>query len=752
VRTLAVGRTALALALGAAAIFAWRPEAQQLATSDGPGSSVGVTSILSPTVHPVVSRDVSTLWFAPQEPADTIRRAAPAAQLSAALKLVDEEKYGEALPLLGRLAGQPGPFGDYAAYYSALSQLRLGQHAEARDAFNRLQQRQAVGYLSEAAALAEAESAEALGDHAGAVTVYERLTAHKTSVPEEIWMRLAGAARAAGDLTKAADAFARVHFDFPLSALAEEAGKEYDALPETARTMSGPERALLELRRAERLFAGRRYGDARAAFLKAAASAIGDERELVRLRLAQCDYYLKRVRAARDGVKPFTGEGPRQAEALYFYALALRSLGDHTTYVRTVRRVADEFPGERWAEEALDNLGTHYILVDDEAHADGVFRELYARYPKGPYAERAAWKVGWRAYRLGRYTETIPMFESAAANFPRSNYRPGWLYWAGRAYEALGNRQLADDRYLLAAADYLNSYYGRLAAARLDGRMPSARVVSDRATELPPPPANEGVVRMLLSVSRYDDALNELRFAQRMWGDSPPIQATMAWIFRHQGQSRTGSDQFTLLRGSITLMRRAYPQFMAAGGEELPREVLLHIFPLDYWDLIRKHAALNRLDEYLVAALVAQESTFVPAVRSSAGAVGLMQLMPATARRMAQKLKMPYSRRLLTDPEANVRMGTAYLAEKMKEFGELHLALASYNAGERAVRRWLAERPDVADPQEFIDDIPYLETQNYVKRILGTVEDYRRLYGPSLRATQETAVPLPGATPLREGP
>ena len=74
-------------------------------------------------------------------------------------------------------------------------------------------------------------------------------------------------------------------------------------------------------------------------------------------------------------------------------------------------------------------------------------------------------------------------------------------------------------------------------------------------------------------------------------------------------------------------------------------------------------------------------------------------------------------------------MGTAYLADKIREFGGVHLALASYNAGETPVRRWMAERPDVKDREEFIDDIPYPETQNYVKKLLGTAEDYRRLYG-----------------------
>jgi soluble lytic murein transglycosylase len=73
-------------------------------------------------------------------------------------------------------------------------------------------------------------------------------------------------------------------------------------------------------------------------------------------------------------------------------------------------------------------------------------------------------------------------------------------------------------------------------------------------------------------------------------------------------------------------------------------------------------------------------------------------------------------------------MGTTYLADLIKEFGSLHLALAGYNAGERAVRRWVAERPGMEDREEFIDDIPYPETQNYVKKILSMTEDYRRLY------------------------
>jgi soluble lytic murein transglycosylase len=421
---------------------------------------------------------------------------------------------------------------------------------------------------------------------------------------------------------------------------------------------------------------------------------------------------------------------------LYFYALASRDLGDPVTYLRMTRRIVEEFPTESWAEDALNSLASYYLRKDDDAGADQAFRELYEKYPKGAYAERAAWKVGWRSYRQKRYDETIAFFERAASDFPRSDYRPTWVYWAGRAHEQSKDRDAAEQRYLLVATDYLNSYYGRLAVKRLGrGGVARAVAVSDSVgandISLPPGlPPTAPLIRALLAAELFDDAVNELRYAQKVWNDSPAIQATIAWTNQQRSVGKTGMEQFQLLRGSITTMRRAYPQFMAAGGEDLPREVLTVIFPVAYWDLIRRQAAANNLDPYLVAALVAQESTFVPDIKSSANAWGLMQLLPSTARQYARKLKLKYSSRLLTDPEANVRMGTMMLAETIKEFGDVHLALASYNAGGRAVRRWMQERPGL-EREEFIDDIPYAETQNYVKRILGTAEDYRRLYGPA---------------------
>src|SRR5262245_25163385 len=154
----------------------------------------------------------------------------------------------------------------------------------------------------------------------------------------------------------------------------------------------------------------------------------------------------------------------------------------------------------------------------------------------------------------------------------------------------------------------------------------------------------------------------------------------MAWAYNQNGE----------LRRAITLMRRAYPQHLTA-DQNLPREVLQVIFPLTYWDLIRRHSTARGLDPYLVAALVAQESTFDPAARSSANAWGLMQIVPSTGRRLARSLGVRrFTTSMLTNPDTNIRMGTLYFSRLAEQFGGTYYALASYNAGESRVVRWKA--------------------------------------------------------------
>src|SRR5262249_17761959 len=153
------------------------------------------------------------------------------------------------------------------------------------------------------------------------------------------------------------EAFSRVVYEFPFSDLATAAATELENLP-IGPIVPGTNRYKLELGRAERLFGAKRYAQARPVFDTLRRAAQGDDRELVALRLAECDYFLKLTRNARDGVKPYIDKAARQGEALFFYAVATRELGDPAEYLHTVRRIVDELPTQSWAEEALNNLAT----------------------------------------------------------------------------------------------------------------------------------------------------------------------------------------------------------------------------------------------------------------------------------------------------------------------------------------------------------------------------------------------------------
>jgi soluble lytic murein transglycosylase len=676
---------------------------------------------LTPTAHAALPDDPSDLWLVPTASDRASRDTARYEPLAEAVERYTEGEYEAALQLASRPALAKTPLAGYAAYYTGLAQLRLLKTEEARRTLEQLAARKPSGALAMAAQLAAGEAAEAAADHAAALGIYGRLAADKQTVSDEVLDRLGRTALALGDRKRAAEAYVRLHYEYPLTTAGAAAASQMEALSDQI-TRRGYD---ADIGRAQMLFGARRYAEARAAFAAVQDHVRGDDRELVDLRIAESDFHLGQYAAARDRLRPYTQKASRLAEARFFYSSAIRGLGDDDQYAELARALVRDFPDGSWAEEALNNLGTHYILVNEDETAAQVFKELYAKFPAGVHAERAAWKYGWWSYKTGAHAETIRVFESAAATFPRSNYRPSFLYWTARAHTKSGAAADGLARMRLVHTDYANSYYGRLAERHLrragalprgEQAVPASQVTAEPAPAL----ANDATIRLLLAIGLYDDAISELRYAQRSAGSSPALDATIAWAYHRKGE----------LRRAITLMRRAYPQFLSIGGQRLPAEILQVIFPLTYWPSIQREAKARGLDPYLIAALIAQESTFDPQIRSAANAWGLMQVLPSTGRRIARQIGMRnFQTSTLTNAEANLKIGTYYFSRLVKQFGGTHYALASYNAGENRVVRWKSERPGI-DEDEFIDDIPFPETQNYVKRILGTAEDYRMLYGP----------------------
>ncbi|HOO63808.1 MAG TPA: lytic transglycosylase domain-containing protein, partial [Synergistaceae bacterium] len=171
--------------------------------------------------------------------------------------------------------------------------------------------------------------------------------------------------------------------------------------------------------------------------------------------------------------------------------------------------------------------------------------------------------------------------------------------------------------------------------------------------------------------------------------------------------------------------------------EYLPREVLEMLYPRAYEkDVLRESERFGISPNY-VWAVMRQESGYDAEATSYVGAMGLMQLMPATGRDVARRLEVENPR--FYDPATNILLGTSYLASRMRLFKSFPKAAAAYNAGAGAVRKW---EDRGKDQEEWIEEIPYLETNDYVHRVMGNYAVYRMLYGEEASPKEEEVEPL----------
>ena len=161
----------------------------------------------------------------------------------------------------------------------------------------------------------------------------------------------------------------------------------------------------------------------------------------------------------------------------------------------------------------------------------------------------------------------------------------------------------------------------------------------------------------------------------------------------------------------------------------MPRSYWEGLFPRPYWSDMKKFAAANGLDPYLVASLIRQESEFNPNAVSNKSALGLMQLLPKVGKGLAKQEKLKhFNPSQLFTPAVNLQLGTKYFRSMVDQFGGFEYALAAYNAGDYRVKDW-ESGTKYRDVEEFVESIPFTETREYVEAIMRNANVYRQLYG-----------------------
>ncbi len=365
------------------------------------------------------------------------------------------------------------------------------------------------------------------------------------------------------------------------------------------------------------------------------------------------------------------------------------------------------------ATAALYLLADLYTDDGDDVHAGAAYRELYARYPRSGRSDEARFHAAIIDIANGRVRPAALAFDSLVALHPSSSEGLAARYWAGRAWSTLGDTTKARMRWrAIVAADPL-SYYSMVAAGRLKQAPWTPPAAAESSPHVPAIDSAFQRVALLQQVGMDAEARLELDAL-----DSLANGSTDQLIAVAEGFAATGASARAMRLAERLLQR----------GVRDGRVYRLD-FPLLDAEELERAARTQRLDPALVAGLIRQESNFNPRAVSSAGARGLMQVMPAVGQSVAKSLAFPvYAAPLLFDPDANLELGTAHLAAAITLDPDLARALAAYNAGQTRVDRWV-KKAGVADPELFTERIPFVETRDYVRLVLRNAAVYRALYG-----------------------
>ena len=225
-------------------------------------------------------------------------------------------------------------------------------------------------------------------------------------------------------------------------------------------------------------------------------------------------------------------------------------------------------------------------------------------------------------------------------------------------------------------------------------------------------------------------------------GDAAELEGTLDPIFAARVAAGTGD-----YRRAAALLRRRYPELGTPEEGAVPVEARRAFYPVAHAALVEAEAARAGVPASLLFGVIRQESVFTADVRSRTGALGLMQVMPATGRTLYRRETGRRGRPDLRDPASNVRLGATYLRDLLARFqGDTAAAVAAYNAGPGRVRRW-KRAAGPAPPDEFLESIPIPETRAYVERVLYFQGAYAALYGLPAEAPAPRLEAAPPAAP-----
>ncbi|MBI4653757.1 MAG: transglycosylase SLT domain-containing protein [Nitrospirae bacterium] len=479
--------------------------------------------------------------------------------------------------------------------------------------------------------------------------------------------------------------------------------------------------------RADKLFEKGNFVRAEETYRDVLNSIEKSMRDKVLFSIGMCQFRLKQYDKSAKGFAMI--ETP---EAMYLEALSYYRINDKEGFNNIIKKFESRYGKDEHLAKLL------LILADDMRRegklneAEEVFKQVLNDFPSK--TEDALWGLGWLNYIAREDYENASKYLLRLINESRGEDFDRYFYWYTKSLQkncvknkAVNNSDNPCPEKTIRPSQN-TSYYSYLLKSRDQSLEKSKTRLSETEkikTSMPTKPKGDVYDRIetLIFLGMKDEAVNEINMI--LQAVNKPEE------FLYIGYSAMDAGEYKRIIAIADGIEKVV-------DSTLRDEFLPLSYPLGYWDIVKKASEDNGIDAYLVTALIREESRFDPMALSRAGAIGLMQLMPSTAQRLKGSIKIELKDNSeIYDAQKNILIGTHYLSQLIKRFKEMPLAIAAYNAGENALQKWL-EQYKYKDIDEFIEDIPFEETRKYVKKVLRSYWQYRKIEG------------LPIVTPLEK--
>jgi len=632
--------------------------------------------------------------------------------------LIRAGKADEALPLLVEVETKLPLVADYAALFQAEALFRLKKYPEAADKAASIAKAYPASLLIRRSVKLQAEVLFEAGDFAGALKVYQGFVEKYPSGGDsvEALFQMARCREEAGDGKGSATIYRTIWLNNPTSVQSKKALERIEKLELSGIKITAytPEELL---KRASALAAGREYSSS----LKALRSIPVEGQSAafvarVDLRSGLNQYRLRNWAEAEKSLMKASGStipGIR-SEARFWLAKSLERQDLNERAALLYLELAGEGRKQEFADNALMEVAGLRRNQGRYDEAARLFERLVKEYPDSRYISKALWENGWSRYLAGEYAVAAVSFRSLLKD---EAMREQAYYWLARSLENIADTETAAE-----AAGYYRSLLVEFPAGfyaawhRTQRGIKDVREPMNRQTVLKELPQLGGFdkPRLLASLGMMEESRNEMAAARKKIADKKGLFPGLARIYLEIQDYNSAIGLF-LQNRPVKWDSSSMPLWLAG-------------YPLAYSDLVVRNTTINAISEGLIYALIRTESGFSPAVKSPAGAIGLMQLMPSTAKAVARE-KGAFNPHNLTLPEYNIKLGTKHFRDLMDDYnGDVIYSVAAYNAGSSAVNRW-RKRSKEMKMDEFIESIPYRETRDYVKKVYASAATYRQLYG-----------------------